>query len=451
MSDLTKDTWKSLNSKKRYSDDEGNNRNIITSEFRALHMPYVDPLTLNFKLMLDFSHKSGLLADESNVDSALAYLKRIGQNDRYEMLKVWIDKLKLFVKNYDFLILNVEGLDNVTNKKPGDAFGIEDKLKFTIRETSDMRFQSLITIYRMIWFDNIRNVEVIPANLRRFNGSVLVYGGGYYNMMLYDQSTADKNEPSTTPRDVYPTILKLSDDFFVENARPTSYGFNHHLVSFIDLQINTEDSGREFFTSPTNDVGGDMVKTSIVFNYRFASYSGMFNNIFGTIDFVSVLATAAALDKVSNQNEAHKLKKLPGSAGPFASVEETGFKAIFADVKSHLKNNNSKARFSENGYLGAALGTITSKSALTNIGKQMVSSALTKIEDKYIYSNITKLHNLINDNFSANFNMMYGKYFDTSYAEDTVKFKPNMPFNLAKPLNKVKVEKGGIYTNRGGF
>lgn len=459
MNELTDTGWKSLNSKHRYITNDGKTQSYITPEFRALKMPYVDPLTLNFKLMIDYSKHSGLFADEKYTNSALAYLKRIGEENRYEMLKRWIDHWKSFIKNYDFLILGCEGLEVITNNNPSHSFFTEEsKLSFTIRDTAEMRIQSLLAIYRMIWFDDTRCVEVLPDNLRRFDLSVLVYAGGYYNMMLYDASTKDDSIVTSTPRNVYPTIRKLSDDFFTDNAK--SYEFNHFMVYASDACIHNEESGKSFFTSLSNEPGGEIIKTGITFEYRFAGYNGIFNGMFEGINFMDILATSAALDKLSNQVKANKLKPLPGSAGPSSNPEMTGFKAIFQDAKAQIVARPGvygNAIFSDSGYLGNAIKTITSKSRLTEIGKQAFTSALTKLEDKFIYSNLAKIHNLVSTNFSTDFYGIYGRYFNEQKTASNVSFLASeWPISGQKQQNDPIVDQNGAnvyksYTNRGGF
>lgn len=264
---------------------------FITSEVRAYLAKYADPLTLCFKLLIDFDKPYGLFAAEENVNSALGYLKRIGDVVRYEMLKHWIEVFKLFVRNYDFLILNCDGLDTIINIKPGDSFTENDKITLTIRETSDMFIQAILTQYRQIWYDNNRGVEILPANLRRFDIKFLVYNAGYFNMGLYDQTTSNNLTDLDVDTLIYPTIKKLSEGNFQETG---PFKFNHHLISIYDASINNEESGKSFFASINNEMQGDYVKNTMVFNFRFANYSGMFYNTFGNFDFTKTLAMLAA-------------------------------------------------------------------------------------------------------------------------------------------------------------
>lgn len=442
---------KNLNTRTSYSVNGNKPEIFINAETRAYNLDYADPLTLNFKLMIDYDKEYGLFADESITDSALAYLKRIGETTRYDLLKVWINTFKIFVKQYDFLILGCDGLETVTNAKPWETFSDTDRVVLTVRETSDMLFQSLLTQYRHIWFDDIRVVEVLPANLRRFDINILVYSAGYYNMAVYDvldnNGLTTEDDPITK---IYPTIKKLSEKYFLDNATDT-YRFNHHLVSLVDAEIVGIDSGKTFFESLTNEPSGEFVKNNIAFSFRFASYKGMFNNIFGEYDFVKMLAVISAQDKVSNNSQfkdaiTERLK----SVGPAVG-------SIFEDLKNNLKskpNKYLKALISESTVIGNAFSTLGDPNKLAGIVKQGANLGITNLENKYIYSPLTKLNNLVSNNFSTDFNNIYEKYLDNPNSNE-VKYQPskNVYSNTStKKTNNIRYSSDikNIY-NRNGF
>ena len=279
------------------------NTNYITGELRAYNAPYVDPLVTNFKLLFNFDSKHGLLANEKYINSALNYLKRIGEEERYNLLKRFLELLKDFNKNYDFLILNVEGIDTIINAKPHEAYKEDDKIVINMRETIDMRIQTILTLYRRIWYDNERSVEVLPINLRQFDLSILIYAAGYYNMMLYDKFNYEGNiiesSESDIDRNIFPTLRKLSDNFFYENS--TTPGFNHIIVNISMASINNEDSGKPFFSQVSNEPGGEIIKNLISLNFRYADYDGSFNNLVGEFQIGHLLALAAAQDLIAKK------------------------------------------------------------------------------------------------------------------------------------------------------
>jgi hypothetical protein len=378
---------------------------FITPELRAYMSQYSDPLVLNFKLMIDFSKPYGLFADETYLDSALAYLKRIGETIRYEALKNWISIFKIFVKNYDFLILNCDGLDNIVNQKPWENFSEEDKVSFSIRETSDMMVQSLLTTYRQIWFDYARQVEVLPANLRRFDLAILVYSAGYFNMSIYDSyiNNKQRNEPITK---MYPTLKKLSDEYFIENA--DSYDFNHHLIMIIDAQINNEDSGKSFFESINNEPNDEYRKNTLALNFRFATYTGTFNNIFGEFDIVKELALAASQEKFNNESSksvdfSEKMKKYWEEAGEsFKDNSTRVIRSLTSKPTTYLKS-----LFSVTTPIGNLISQYADPTKLANMAKNAIDEKIQEVENKYIYDNIAKLQNMVMSSFSDSFLDIY--------------------------------------------
>lgn len=408
---------------------------FITPEVRAYMAQYADPLVLNFKLMFDFSKPYGLFADESNIDSALAYLKRIGETVRYEALKNWINIFKIFVKNYDFLILNCDGIDNVVNQKPWENFTDDDKITITVRETSDMMIQSLLTTYRQIWFDYERQVEVLPVNLRRFDLAILIYSAGYFNMVLYDSyiNNKQRNEPITK---IYPTIKKMSDEYFIDNAE--SYDFNHHLIMLIDAQINNEDSGKSFFESINNEPNDEYRKNTIALNYRFASYTGTFNNIFGEFDIVKELALASSQEKFNNENKSvdfsEKMKKYWEESGQ--AFKDDAMKVIKSITQK--PTNYLLSLLSLTTPIGNLIEQYTDPTKLANMAKDAIDEKIQEVENKYIYDNITKLQNMVMSNFPDSLTDIYKNLIDNNSSN-------NNQIEILDKQTKTDVNTGDVF------
>ena len=280
--------------------------NIKTAELRALLDAYGDPLQLNFKLLIDWKSKYGLFADEKHINSALAYLKRIGQTERYDLLKVFIAAFQDLVRNYDYLFLSVSGIGEIITSKPWTwPSSSEDwQMQFTLRETIDFRIQALITMYRHIWYDDVRGVEVLPINLRMFKCSVLVYSHGYFSNILYGLNK-EKNEKLTQDnleKGILPTVEKL------ENLEDKSeYHFNYVLAECSQCQIDTTNSSKTLFDEIGNEMNGEIAKTNLVITFRNCSHKGMFRSVTGNIDFGKMLVIAAELNKQKNQMNVSKL------------------------------------------------------------------------------------------------------------------------------------------------
>lgn len=280
---------------------------IITPEIKNMMMPFTDPLWLNFKVFIDTTKEKGFFGRDYNEgkdgqgsnnkqDSALAYLKRIGEEERYQMLKIWQRNFIELVKMYDFLLIEIDGLENIYSAKQDEAWLSENKIKFKIRETADMRVQSLIHTYRQIVYDSSRGVQIIPNNLLSFPLSVMVYASGYFNSELYD---LDSTYQEDTYKRMFPTYKKL-DNIPEVSSFNTIHPFNYILFDFPGVTIDMTESGTSFFTDVSNNVGNSMVTNNLTFTFWSCAVNGVFNNTIGQFDFGKILAFLSAQDKLVN-------------------------------------------------------------------------------------------------------------------------------------------------------
>lgn len=312
------------------------NRVIITPEMKALMTPFSDPLFRNFKILLDTSCKEYLLAPAKNedgtenVNSAEAYLRRIGEDERADMLQAWVEMTKSLFRDYEFLIMNITGLESTFNFWPHVAFKAEDDITVEFRETIDMKVFTWYNMYRDIWYDSIRNVEVIPTNLRRIPFSVMIYSSGYYSSDMYDDWDDAKYaiggyyndyedianidafyEKDNIARHVLPTHIKLSritDAQDLKNLNTNDNNnknlFNYTLIEFPAAIINCEKSGEGYANNVTNEPSSDLTKVSITFNYYSANVKHIATNLTGPYSFKDMLALIAAQSKFETTSNA---------------------------------------------------------------------------------------------------------------------------------------------------
>lgn len=399
---------------------------LVTPEIRARQAPYADPVTLNFKWMIDWKKSYGLFADESNINSALAYLDRIGEKERYEMLKIFISKFQEFIRDYDFLILNCEGLAEIVNRKPYEfPKEDEDKVSFIVRETVDLRIQALLTLYRQIWFDDIRCVEVLPANLRRFDCYILVYSAGYYNMALYDVTKPYESYESVkeTEREklLFPTLKKLTK---MNEEDISNLPFNHSLIEIHDASFVNEESGKNFFSELSNEMNGDFVKNNITITYRFSYYSGIFHNVTGSFNFSSMLSMLSSYGAIYNKQKVTIKQQITKES------IKNGIKNAATNSWNNFKKKTVEAaiqtgidtvyKLKEDAMrLGGAI-TATAKNAInkTPIGNAIylynnpdkligtltgvAFNAIDTAQQKLIYDNLEKLNRMMMGNFPDN-------------------------------------------------
>lgn len=404
---------------------------------KALFMDLVDPLSLNFKVLIDPSPTSGLMAPykgpdgKVNVNSALAYLVRIGENGRAYMLERWIESFNDLMVNYEFLLEEVEGLDDIYGHSLNEAW-IDYTLKLKFRETIDSRVVSHLTILKEILHDSTRNVEVLPGNLTCFPLHILVYSAGYYNPEFY---SVDTNFPEDDyVRNVLPTSEKLN---VLDNINKLNRGdnnviaggpFNHHLFSFPSLGFNLKESGKSYFSSVTNN-SNDMVKTEYIFSYRSVGYSGTFNNVFGAFNFSNMLAGLAA-EKARNARY---------------TVTDEGF-LVENDNISNMRGFIDKVKTNINGDWGTNFAN-SMKNILPSVANNLKNTALvnttryTEMVDKWagnVADSIVQLTdpNLLNQLVTNNVGRFTQKFVDNgrAYVENKLglnDFNAFMTANLA--------------------
>lgn len=451
----------------------------VIPEMRLFSMLYSDPITPCFKIFFDFSKPYGLFADESNPNSALAYLKRIFGTDekqmtRYDLLKVTIQNIKILNQYYDFLYEEIEGLDQVITIAPEHVFDEkESKITVKLRETIDMRVMSLVTQLRHIMYDNERMVEVLPENLRRFDVFVSVFPTGYYNNILYGIDKLPAGDGSTLTAEqiqhkLLPTIDKLCDIRLYnqdENGKTifnrTAFNtFNNMQFEIQDCMFNFEETAKDPFATVTNENGSEMLKISLVFNFRFAQYSMIDNSLIDGTDIRTAigrdLQIASALNRATNTGEMARIASGKQVTNPWKRLAEDLKNGIVEGWKESVQS--VKERFTEPTY---PIGNVYSRlngDFLKNTIKSTIEQGINKIED-YAYANtVGKVERLIRENTRINPKKLYDKadialnsnfkISSKTNIKGTEQFKKGDSIPVTNTLT-VDSSIGNIYTRKG--
>lgn len=212
-----------------------------------------DPITTGFKLFFHFDVQSGLLADENYVDSALAYFKRIGDNERYVLCKTFINLLHKISTNAEWIFQSIEGVDDIFTS-PLQGLAREHKLDIKTLETLDTKIMQLIMIYRQIIFDQTRGVEVLPINLRRFSCS----------LYIYDRRVFAKTSSATV------NYLRTYDNNDVTKL-------NHILIDMGMCEFSLE-SGKDFVSDVSN-IKSEFNTNNLVFTTKQVMFSNLLMHV----------------------------------------------------------------------------------------------------------------------------------------------------------------------------
>ena len=156
---------------------------------------YQDPTSLGFKLFfiniadakndrtpqpisqldtVTTINSTGLFGNEDNPNSALYYLKSIGDNARVEMLKDFKALLSQLNTLYPWYFQTIEGLSEAWSR---DYTVAKFKKEITIQclEAIDLRITALMDLYRKVAYDWKHRRAILPDNLRKFDLSIKVY------------------------------------------------------------------------------------------------------------------------------------------------------------------------------------------------------------------------------------------------------------------------------------
>jgi len=96
----------------------------------------------------------GLFYHEDHPDSAIKYLKNIGEYTRAQMLKEFVSGMLELSQKMPWYFTKVTGLEDIWKIEPGDSFrGKDKKIVFDTLESIDLKMTYLLDLYRKAVFD----------------------------------------------------------------------------------------------------------------------------------------------------------------------------------------------------------------------------------------------------------------------------------------------------------
>lgn len=274
-----------------------------TDSFKVLN----DPTFIGFKLFFHFDKQSGLLADERFTNSALAYLKRIGEEDRYQLLIRFINVLSKVNSICPWIFQSVTGLDDLWVKPHIEVY-YQKELTLGTLETIDGKISSLISMYREIAYDWDRHVWILPINLRRFS----------FSLYLYDFRNFDNTSETSV------NLLQTIENQDIKQL-------NHHLFDFGYCQFDIK-SGSEYIGS-VNNIPGEAAKNNLTIIYEKSHISSLFKSITGNTEINS--------KGFSNQRLNNAIQAIPeiGVTGETQKFRpQAPFEKLFNRVQDTVEN-----------------------------------------------------------------------------------------------------------------
>ena len=293
---------------------------ISISPEDANNLDYIkDPLFTGFKIFFHFSSESGLLASDTFKNSALAYLQRIGDENRYNLLKILITTLSYISSKHSWVFTDVTGLDEIYNN-PLDTYFKKGEISVGMHETADWKATSLYNIYREIVYDMKRRVWVVPSNLRKFTCSIYIYDPRIFN----SASTIAKNFLRTQETK---DIKELSHLMF-------DLGSCEFLVT----------SGNKILEGLSNIRQGAMRESNLDFSYKKAIIGSKFRAITGDVQLnlqtVNQKTNGSPVVETFNNQSSNTFLQRIQSTNLFQKVENNKFIQLFREDIDYLENQD---------------------------------------------------------------------------------------------------------------
>jgi hypothetical protein len=342
-----------------------------------------DPLYLDFMVIPHFSAKSGLLADESNINSALRYLRDIGETDRYNELKKFIELFKEIMERCMWVFKSVSGISEAIQLKTAEPYYVDSKLSFTCWESVDWRMQSLLTMYRSIAYDlNDRFVEILPINLRRFQMSIYIS-----DVKVYVNDSEGHNQ-----RDFGKTIDHLDIDI---------KSTNHRMFHFGDCEF-AFDAGTSHLAELSSI---DMTEVEITFDlhYKTFSESSKFRTVFGDYE-ISGGAKNIPVGNTPNtaDEDASTIDKIKTELGnkqkAFQSNLSESYKKFKSDTTDTLNGAPSVFKTELEGRAGDAVNRAITTATLRNVYTDSDLDFFRNLDTFSVKRTLDSLGNSLKDN-----------------------------------------------------
>ena len=267
-----------------------------------------------FKVFFNFNTNYGLLGglmttikDSSNessmlnsINTAYGYLKTILHNHKKENIQERILALGKFVATLKDISLrtpwmfkSLSGINSI-NSKYVDNFDKEKIISIGFgQESVDSRLGTLMDLYKYACFDQINCKEIIPANLRKFEMSIMIYHIPLNNYHTKALTTQDNAKRSTIVGQLWDSInplgptLKFDGVMEAKKTQPdNSSDFSNmmsfKLFTFLNCEIDCENVNEYYLDGMSNEqpfqLGNNQMKIKYdrVYEHRMNEWAQMF-------------------------------------------------------------------------------------------------------------------------------------------------------------------------------
>ena len=200
-------------------------------------------------------------------NSAWAYLKNNGEEERAMMLKYFITLLSDISSNYPWYFPTIEGLDSAVNRNIDNNKGFvvdAERPKITIKclqDAVDDRIGTLLDLYRAISYSWATKREILPSNLRKFNMSIYVFEAPTANI--------------TKKLNIVHEYLPMASDFTNYGQKYGWFAKDPNIKPPVDKYVRDEngnikydDQNKPMLSAPENDMEDELFTSYKLFEFH---------------------------------------------------------------------------------------------------------------------------------------------------------------------------------------
>ena len=270
-------------------------------------LKYNDPSFVTFRILFDFEPivsndevMQGLLLNESRDESAVSYLRRMGELERAEALKEFTWLLGRITNDFPWFFKNLTGIDNLWKWGYPNADGSSTQsapvdLTISCYETVDLRITALADLYRKATRDRRYFRDLLTMDKKRFNMTILIGEARNLRTFVESNTTDWLNHVSSVAfrcldcefdfSGIIPSALDASE---APVQLAPSFGIKVHRVqetnSYLLLNYMLGEIKRDFVIKQGGS-GAELNQGADITNYRsllapfIRSYEGNYNQV----------------------------------------------------------------------------------------------------------------------------------------------------------------------------
>lgn len=369
-----------LDLKSIFSKDKSTKKRNIIGNFKDAFKDSTEVETLNV------ANSTGLFGNIQNPNSALYYLKQMGDTVRVAMLVDFIETLSKLNSEFPWYFQSVEGLNEAWNRDYTKA-KFKKEITISCLESIDLRITALMDLYRKIAYDWKNRRCILPDNLRKFEMSIKVY-----DMRKFKSKP---NEILGIPTEFNSNKYKISSEFLGEDYTDTTQvTFNLSHCEFLPdesgAMLGTISNAEPTVASQVIKISYENIEEDNI--YRILASLSKTQQYYKVKDYLN-----AELETIGSfSNELNNLFNLPpGINGIFGSLIDDITQNVSSQAANLVKSKLTSLfvgnvyGFSAANLLGTAKNTITNAPAKLLKGPDKKADTGSEVLDN-IYPNVPK-------------------------------------------------------------